>query len=678
MFISDEFWKLRHSGRSLLRKRRILLYLLLCVLLFPFLFNGISRIYQWAQYDPLWSHKHLNISSVVFPPQDPTYVVLEPPIPTESVPTIDNVPRLSADCIDAYFAHGQPCLPTYPDPPLDVVWTWVNGSDRLFMESLGRISGSINLKRPPGHRFNNRLYRNHDELRHSIRSVLKHFRHSTSRLHIITSDFHVPIPVMDGETVVDARRRFGLVPSWLDIRHTSISYDRNVQLKISFHSEIFKANNSPSFNSYAIESQFINMPDVSDHFVYLNDDMFMMADLSASDFYTSTYGVVLRMQADLVVEERQNPPSSNPWAMADEWGPLQYTNWCLGRRFGSRPRPYIAHTAKTISVPLMKEFSVIWATELAITASHPFRGMLEGNTDIYSLFLFSHSIVERWREALLWSWVVAKIGGMSDEWSTKERAQAWREVGGIVGQAKVEIFSEHRDTLKEESVHEYLQAAGHNVSGKTEYVFASGDGYPYAFRDETRNKPMWPSFGHKKICSIEYRTCFDKPDINTASELFKHIAFSEVKCGDCIIHALRSASGISGLAAFLPDPTRVFGTVHSSSGTFRDPPHLPLVSDWRQGEFSLRHVLTQRDVNIRMWTLRMLERYRFVIGETHTRFEIMSSYQATLNQLAKIQNDSDVALLCVNDNIVQGLNTVDLALRSWQAKRWSEKAAWER
>lgn len=42
--------------------------------------------------------------------------------------------NLPPSCIDAYFTSGEPCYD--PDvPQLDVVWTWVNGSDPLLQQA---------------------------------------------------------------------------------------------------------------------------------------------------------------------------------------------------------------------------------------------------------------------------------------------------------------------------------------------------------------------------------------------------------------------------------------------------------------------------------------------------------------------------------------------------------------
>ena len=118
----------------------------------------------------------------------------------------------------------------------------------------------------------------------------------------------------------------------------------------------------------------------------------------------------------------------------------------------------------------------MWDAELAVTASHAFRGMTEGHRDIYSLFLFSHSVVERWREGLLWSWAVGKLGGIHDEWLPENSERGWRDIGGDTGESVVEVKMSSRNTVQEDIVSNNLRAAGHIISGKTKYAFGEFDG----------------------------------------------------------------------------------------------------------------------------------------------------------------------------------------------------------
>lgn len=116
----------------------------------------------------------------------------------------------------------------------------------------------------------------------------------------------------------------------------------------------------------------------------------------------------------------------------------------------------------------------MWQPQLEVTATHPFRGMTSGNRDVYAIFLFTHTLVERWREALLWSWAIARIGPLDGRWGTREREEAWRSVGGVGGggdRPDVEVKSTYRSSAQPDEIRKNLKAAGHSLSGRTEYVF---------------------------------------------------------------------------------------------------------------------------------------------------------------------------------------------------------------
>ena len=76
------------------------------------------------------------------------------------------------------------------------------------------------------------------------------------------------------------------------------------------------------------------------------------------------------------------------------------------------------------------------------------------------------------------------------------------------------------------------------------------------------------------------------------------------------------ASGTLGLAAFLPSPDRALPLAQEDLSFDDDEvPHLPLTPQWQDAHFSLLSVMgASRELNVRAWTLRLLQRYRFVIG----------------------------------------------------------------
>ena len=82
-----------------------------------------------------------------------------------------------------------------------------------------------------------------------------------------------------------------------------------------------------------------------------------------------------------------------------------------------------------------------------------------------------------------------------------------------------------------------------------------------------------------------------------------------------VINALVNKSGKSGLSAFFPDKDLVVrnATVNLEVA------HLPLTPNWRATDFSLESI-TQGDdapfdLDLRMWSMKMLSRYLYVTGK---------------------------------------------------------------
>jgi len=246
---------------------------------------------------------------------------------------------------------------------------------------------------------------------------------------------------------------------------------------------------------------------------------------------------------------------------------------------------------------------------------------------------------------------------------------------------------------------------------KTAYSFSSQDGYPFSYLEPNSPgmpPPMTP-YPHSNeagawsdqvrdyfsTCSIKYDACFvgEGEAFDRASEVFVNIAFEKVECGDCIIRALIAASGHLGLSAFLPESDRRLPSLkwdHPSSSSSSSPPssvgppHLPLVSNFHDGDFSLRRVVgpwaetsaSEGGVSVREWTLQLLQRYRFVVGETPWKFSVLYNEGDARRTVAEVERDKSLALLCINDDVEKG-EQVDSILIRWLRKRWPTAASWE-
>ncbi|MEU8814734.1 stealth conserved region 3 domain-containing protein [Actinoplanes sp. NPDC048796] len=127
--------------------------------------------------------------------------------------------------------------------PVDVVYTWVDGQDPAWLD---RKSAALGLPpAAPSADLSTARFRDRDELRYSLRSI-DLFAPWVRRIFIVTDR---------------------QVPDWLDLDHPRI--------RIVDHRDIFtEPGDLPTFNSHAIETQLHHIDDLSEQFLYLNDDVF--------------------------------------------------------------------------------------------------------------------------------------------------------------------------------------------------------------------------------------------------------------------------------------------------------------------------------------------------------------------------------------------------------------------
>jgi hypothetical protein len=151
-----------------------------------------------------------------------------------------------------------PCADALPEDvgfPVDVVYTWVDGSDEQWQRRRGAYGhgGGYHSEAANAARYISR-----DELRYSLRALEQNapwVRH----VYLVT----------------DHQR-----PAWLN--------DRHPRLTVVDHSEIFDDPAAlPTFNSHAIESRLHHIKGLSEHFLYFNDDMFLGRPVTPRDFFLS-------------------------------------------------------------------------------------------------------------------------------------------------------------------------------------------------------------------------------------------------------------------------------------------------------------------------------------------------------------------------------------------------------
>nr|CAH7747605.1 unnamed protein product [Callosobruchus chinensis] len=144
----------------------------------------------------------------------------------------------------------------YSEEPVDVVYTWVNGSDPQFLKNLNLYTKEI--------RDNVDYSKQRFDDKYELKSLEKYapwIRH----VYIVTN---------------------GQIPYWLDLDYEKVT--------IITHEEIFRNPvNLPTFSSPAIESNLHRIPNLSKRFIYFNDDVFLASPTFREDFYTPNTGYLV-------------------------------------------------------------------------------------------------------------------------------------------------------------------------------------------------------------------------------------------------------------------------------------------------------------------------------------------------------------------------------------------------
>ncbi|KYQ91507.1 hypothetical protein DLAC_11683 [Tieghemostelium lacteum] len=218
---------------------------------------------------------------------------------------------------------------------IDIVYTWVNGSDPQHIASRTNRSGNTRYSAPGNNR-----YRDLMGLRYSLRSIKKY------------------APWINNIWVVSAQQ----YPSWFD--------ESTSEVRFVFHEDLYKNKEDlPTFNSNSIESNFYNLPEeVSDCFIYLNDDIFFGAPVSMTDFFDPNYGQAIYKSTWTAPATKEQ--QANIWHACIAW-----TNELLNNMWevSNGHRHYASHGVQIFHREVFKKMYADLTEEFHQTSSHPFR-----------------------------------------------------------------------------------------------------------------------------------------------------------------------------------------------------------------------------------------------------------------------------------------------------------------
>ena len=148
---------------------------------------------------------------------------------------------------------------------IDLVYLWVDGNDKEFIKSKKYWEEKLNI--PVCESNNDHKYVDHEELRYSLRSVMKNAPW-INRIFIVTN---------------------GQIPKWLDLDKSSS------KIKLINHKDIMPEDSLPTFNSNAIEACIANIADLSEHFILANDDCFINRPVKPNFFFDKNGKPIVRL-----------------------------------------------------------------------------------------------------------------------------------------------------------------------------------------------------------------------------------------------------------------------------------------------------------------------------------------------------------------------------------------------
>ena len=132
---------------------------------------------------------------------------------------------------------------------IDIVIAWVDGSDAEWLAEKKKYSAGANTDDRVSR------YRDWDNLQYIFRGIEK-FAPWVNNVFFVT---------------------WGHLPKWLNKEHP--------KLKIIEHKDYIPKEYLPTFSSHTIELNFHRIKELSEHFIYFNDDTFLIKKTKSEDFF---------------------------------------------------------------------------------------------------------------------------------------------------------------------------------------------------------------------------------------------------------------------------------------------------------------------------------------------------------------------------------------------------------
>ncbi|MFF7633853.1 stealth family protein [Kitasatospora sp. NPDC008050] len=253
------------------------------------------------------------------------------------------VPSLEADATVRIGGREYPAPKAFARPllddvtfPVDAVVTWVDDSDPVWRGQ--REATLARMAEPPATGSGTERFHNRDELRYCLRSIAM-YAPWIRQVFLVT----------DGQQ-----------PDWLETAHPGLT--------VVSHRELYADPSVlPVFNSHSIETQLHRIPELAEHFLYFNDDMFLGRPVRPEQFFQGNGSPLVNLDSRVI-------PPGRVTGDDDEYVSAQKNTRELVRRaYGRDTTNTLSHVPYPLTRTLLAESAELFDAELSATARSTFR-----------------------------------------------------------------------------------------------------------------------------------------------------------------------------------------------------------------------------------------------------------------------------------------------------------------
>lgn len=240
------------------------------------------------------------------------------------------------------------------DLKIDLVYLWCDGNDSVWQKRKEKTQQAFehNIEKKAIQKCR---FVQSNELLYSLRSV-ENYAPWINKIFIVTDN---------------------QVPKWLNINHPKI--------KIIDHKEIMPPEVLPCFNSEALETRLPFIKDLSEYFLYANDDIIFWNTVEKSFFFNRKKQPICRMGSKI-----KNKTYINPYGKQ-----IVYTYNLAKEKYNNLNTPYFPHHnvdayRKSYFLDCIKNFQ----KEYDVTTAQPFRKACSVQRIIVQYYMLANNLAE--------------------------------------------------------------------------------------------------------------------------------------------------------------------------------------------------------------------------------------------------------------------------------------------